>query len=549
MSKRIHINLLSAVLLALLTACGTTPSGPAVVHPVEEAQTTEAEAVDSQPEDLFQRDPSERSLDEVAALTKSLPPYQPDLALEILRSLESVPSGRLMAMIESQALDPEFTEWLELTLQARSLATSNRSITAAAATWSDYHYGHVIGQLEFTDLVRRYKALFPAPARVAVLLPEEGGLAPAARAIRDGILSAYLEQPGNTSIRFYSSGKNAESAIAAYRQAREDGATQVIGPLRLAATRALSALGDLSVPVLLLNEPADELAANPGQENLIDELADDLRAAPEQGSAPLEQVNAAQERNSAVTSLTLSQTEEAAMVARRALEQGQKNALMIVANTAWGTRMESTFATAFEEGDGRILATTHFSPATSDHSRMLTQLLKIDESKQRKTDLQSWLGVGLTFEPSRRDDFDFIFLAAQPSKGREIKPLLRFHDTGDVPVYAMGRIYSGKVAQANDQDLDGVVFPTTPWQLNLTENDSNLPDSVRDGSFGNLYALGRDAWSLLPWLPLLQKDPDLKFEGNTGTLLLQPDGRFLRQPAWAQFSGGQLVPYQWPPGP
>jgi len=532
MSTRFQIILLSAVLLALLTACGTTGSGPAVVHPVEEDLPAETDVVDSGPEGLFTRDPSERSLDEVAVLTKSLSAYQPDIALEVLRSLESVPSGRLKTMIDGQSLDPEFTEWLELALQSRSLVTGGGSISAAAKSWSNYHYGHVVGQLEFTDLVSRYKSLFPAPARVAVMLPVEGGLAPAARAIRDGIISAYLEQPGNASVRFYSSGTDAAAAVAAYMRAVEDGATQVIGPLRVASTRALSALDDLSVPILLLNEPADELP--------------DL---PEQESAFLELENTAPDRNNTVTSLTLSQTEEAAIIAHSALEQDQKNALMIVANTAWGTRMETTFATAFEQGDGHILATTQFSPATSDHSKMLTELLKIDESEQRKTDLQSWLGVRLTFEPIRRDDFDFIFLAARPSEGRELKPLLRFHDTGDVPVYAMSRIFSGKVARATDQDLNGIVFPTTPWHLKTAENSRNLPDSVRDGSFGNLYALGRDAWNLLPWLPLLQKDPDLEFEGNTGSLVLQADGRFFRQPAWAQFSGGQPVPYQWPQSP
>ena len=72
------------------------------------------------------------------------------------------------------------------------------------------------------------------------------------------------------------------------------------------------------------------------------------------------------------------------------------------------------------------------------------------------------------------------------------------------------------------------------------------PDSVRDGAFRNLYALGQDAWQLLPWLPLMQKDPDLWFPGNVGALRLEANGRLYRKPAWAQFSGGQPKPYQWP---
>jgi outer membrane PBP1 activator LpoA protein len=269
------------------------------------------------------------------------------------------------------------------------------------------------------------------------------------------------------------------------------------------------------VPVLLLNEPAGNDMVNPDQSAIVN-------------------------------SLSLSRSEEAAAIASSALAQGQKQAIVIVPDNAWGTRVEAAFTTVFEQGDGQISAATRYSRAARDHSAMLTQLLKIDASKQRKTDLQAWLGIPLTFEPSRRDDFDFVFMAANPMEGRELKPLLRFHDAGDVPVYAMGRIYSGKVNPASDQDLNGIVFPTTRWQL-ATPNETTLAlKSVRGGAMGNLYALGQDAWRLLPWLPLMQKDPDLWFPGGVGALRLQANGRLYREPAWAQFNAGRPVSYQWP---
>jgi outer membrane PBP1 activator LpoA protein len=272
------------------------------------------------------------------------------------------------------------------------------------------------------------------------------------------------------------------------------------------------------VPILLLNESSSDKESRPGQ-------------------------------SSKVNSLSLSQTEEATTIARRALAQGQKQAIVIVPDSDWGTRMGAAFSMIYEQGEGNIVSTTRFDTQVSDHSAMLTRLLKIDESEQRKTDLQSRLGIPLEFEPSRRDDFDFIFLAASPIEGRQIKPLLRFHDAGDVPVYAMGRIFSGKTDSAIDQDLNGIVFPATPWQLAAERGSSLAPDSIRGGSFGNLYALGKDAWRLLPWLPLMQKDPDLWFPGEVGSLRLLTDGQLFREPAWAQFSDGVPVAYQWPDNP
>jgi len=442
--------------------------------------------------------------------------YQPDLALEILRSLESVSSSQLTAMMDGQTQDPEFTEWLELSLLIRTLMISGGTVSPVAQNWANYHYGHAVARDNFPALVSSYRSLFSMPSQVAVLLPVEGGLAAAAKAIRDGILSAYFEQPDDSVIRFYPSGKNSESAIAAYQQAIADGATQIVGPLRMESTLALAKLRHAqSIPILLLNQAPGNTFVEGDEANIVN-------------------------------SLSLSQSEEAVAVATNALAQGQEHALVMVPDSAWGTRIETAFTRAFETGGGSIPAIARFDINTSDHSAMLTQLLKIDESTQRKRNLQSRIGVPLNFEPSRRDDFDFIFLVANPPQGRELKPLLRFHDAGDVPVYTIGRVFSGRAERSSDQDLNGIVFPATPWQLQAVGTTKPALKSIRNGAYGNLYALGQDAWRVLPWLPLMQKDPDLWFPGDVGALRLEENGHLFRQPAWAQFTAGQPVPYQWP---
>jgi outer membrane PBP1 activator LpoA protein len=517
MTSRFHFLLLSTAVLVILSACGTTATGPVEKPAVVKYQPPEPEISESSVFDLqyqMQRQPSERSLEEVIEMSRQMFGYQPDVALEILRSLESIPSGQLAIMIDSQVYDPEFTEWLELALQSRRALVGQTSLAEAAQKWANYHYGHPITAVGFSELITNYSNLFPVPAQVAILLPTEGGLAAAAKAIRDGILSAYLEHPGNSVIRFYSSGNSNESAIAAYMQAREDGATQIVGPLRSESAGALASLNDTSVPILLLNEPSEGETVSSLQEGLVN-------------------------------SLSLSQAEEAMSIAKNALSQDQTRAIVIVPDTGWGDRIETAFASQFEQGDGRISATARFNSSSEDYSDMLTRLLKIDESKQRKADLQARLGIPLNFEPSRRDDFDFIFMAADPKQGQELKPLLRFHDIGDIPVYAMGRIYSGRNASASDQDLDGIVFPITNWQLNSTKADNLALESLRGGAYGNLFALGQDAWQVLPWLPLMQEDPDLWFPGDIGALRMEPNGYLERQPAWAQFSAGQPIPYQW----
>jgi outer membrane PBP1 activator LpoA protein len=501
----------------MLNAC-TTPGPVSVEKPIVIAeQPAEPETSQSSEFDLqyqMDRDPSERSLEEVIEMSRQMTAFQPDLALAILRSLETIHSGQLMAMIDDQTYDPEFTEWLDLALLTRNVLINRSSDQVAAQKWANYHYGHVITATGFSGLIYNYRSLFPVPEQVAILLPTDGGLASAARAIRDGIMSAYLEQPGNSVLRFYSSGNSSEAAIAAYLQAREDGATQIIGPLRSASAGALASLNDPSVPILLLNEPAEKRLAYSEQAIIVN-------------------------------SITLSQAAEALAVADGVLSAGKEKAIVIVPDNAWGTRIENAFTARFEQGGGQISATSRFKPTSEEYSDMLTELLKIDESKQRKTDLQARLGVSLNFEPNRRDDFDFIFMAASPKEGRELKPLLRFHDAGAIPVFSMGRIFSGKSEQAANQDLNGVVFPITPWQLDTAKSETPDLKSIRGGVYGNLYALGQDAWHVLPWLPLMQSDTDLRYPGEIGDLRMQANGHLERQPAWARFTNGKPLSFQW----
>ena len=113
MSLRFYPSLIAIVLLVVLNACSTTSPGPSVVQPVEPDLTAQAET-DEQLSDQLSGDPSDRSLSEIVELSSNMSVYEADEALEILRSLESVPSSQLTAMIDSQTQDPEFTEWLEL---------------------------------------------------------------------------------------------------------------------------------------------------------------------------------------------------------------------------------------------------------------------------------------------------------------------------------------------------------------------------------------------------------------------------------------------------
>lgn len=459
-------------------------------------------------------DPASFAISTAEAALRSMQTYDPAAGVAILQLLEDVPTQALSAYAVSAGTDNQLAEWARLTVVLRRALVAGGSLDAVAAEWAVAHPDHEVTQTGFLDLAGRYQQLYSLPSRIAVLLPETGSLGAAGQAVRDGLISAYLDRPKNVTLTFYPTEEDPQSAVSLYFQAMQEGAQWVVGPLKKDAVNALVALGSLGVPVLLLNSydnPDPELR----ESNLL-------------------------------FSISLTQESEASAIAEQALENGWKRALSVSSDDSWGQRMAAEFAEKFASGGGHVTAASQFSTLENDHSAMLTALLKIDESKERGARVQATLGIALNFEPSRRDDFDLIFLAANPTQGRQIRPQLRFHDAGDKPVMAMGRIFTGQTDRNADQDLNGVIFPST--RLHLANSGPAYPEglsSLRGGSFVPLYALGSDTWNLLPWLPLMRKDPDLYFEGALGSLYVGSGGQILRRPAWAQFSGGRPTPVTW----
>ena len=376
-------------------------------------------------------DPASYALATASNALAAMGGYETLKGVALLQLLEDVPSGVLEKTPAMDTGDLVLGGWQELALRMRRSLISGADPGNAAASWASEFPNHAVSGTEFMALGTAYRQLFSPPLEIAVLLPLEGGLAAAGMAIRDGLVSAYLENPQRARLRFYTTGDDPRSAVSAYFAAMDAGAQWIIGPLRRESVQALADLGSLGAPALVLNQVHNPVRT--GADNLL-------------------------------FSLSLSQEEEARAIARKILNLGHNRAVTLAAENSWGGRMEKAFVEEFEAGEGNIVVSGRFASLESDHSGLLTRLLKIDESRDRKNRLQATVGLPLTFEPTRRDDFDVIFLAASPEQGRQIRPQLRFHDAGDKEVFAMGRIYSGELDPTADQDLNGINFPSTAWQ-------------------------------------------------------------------------------------
>lgn len=459
--------------------------------------------------ELLRADPYAPSLGLASAAAREISGFDVIDGVKVLELLEGVPSSRLARLAVD---DTPLGQWAAVTLAVRETLVDGGDLLAASERWSAAHPDSFIDGAAFMELSWQYGQRFPKPSRVAILLPSAGPLAAAGAALRDGILGAYLAEPG-AELTFLDAPDSPSGALRAYLDAADAGFQWVIGPLSQDSVQALADHGTWPVPTLTLN----------------------------QYSLPRES------RTPGLYGIALTPGGEAEALARKMLESGVRRVLILSADTAWGQRSEQAFREAFLHAGGLVVASEVFNPAQPDHSERLTRLLQIEASRERRSQLQSALGISLQFEPTRRDDFDAIFLAAEPALARQLKPQLRFFDAGDEPVFAMSRVFSGRIDPSNDIDLNGIIFGATRWAF----GDAHGLDlaSLRGGNFGSLYQLGSDAWNVIALLPLLATDSELEYPGATGRLRLQADGQLQRTPLWAVFQGGRPVPWDAPPGP
>ena len=388
--------------------------------------------------------------------------------------------------------------WLSLALAAKTPGTLQQQ-QAAIDNWLAQHPNHPAARQLPQQLVT-IKNLKNMPLdKVALLLPQQGQLASVARALREGFMAAQFQaqQSGQKvpAVEVYDSSR-ITSMDDFYRQAQAAGVQLVIGPLEKNLVKQLNAKPQLPLPTLALN------------------YSDTAQAGPPQ-----------------LFQFGLAAEDEAHEVARRARADGLHNAAAMVPKGEWGDRVLAAFRQDWEGGGGKIMAVERIDQPVA----LAGQIANMFQLR----------GAGSTSgaAPTRRQDIDFIFLAATPQLAQQIKPTLNYQYANDVPVYATSHVYSASGDQAQYNDMAGIRFCETPWLLDTgnalrQQVTRQWPQSA--GSIGRLYAMGADAFTLAPRLDQLKALPDNRVEGLSGSLSMTTNQRIDRQLPWAQFDGGQV---------
>ncbi len=382
------------------------------------------------------------------------------------------------------------------------------------ARWRDKWSNHPAFELLPTTLLLLNDKAWQ-PQHVALLLPLSGPLARAGRAVRDGFISAYLQEPStdppqqlsnsqrrvlsNFRISVYDS--TASPLPTVYEQILADGADLIVGPL---SKRSLSIINKINpeLPVLGLNYLED--FQEPAQ-NLLQ--------------------------------LGLAIEDETDTLVDRLLTDGVDRLIIFHNGEDWSLRAVERLKAQWP---------FHMTIQAFNDIKTITEsvgrAMHVDASSERHATLVKLLNLELEFLPRARNDVEAIVALVSNLEATAMVPALRFHFANNLPVYASSQSVRGNQVRALDV-LNGFRVCELPWQLFDDPLYVAMAEAfaLRSNPFTALFALGVDAFRVSDRLPTFTRSASAHLLGSTGILSLGQDRRFHRELAWGVVIRGKLV--------
>jgi uncharacterized protein len=382
--------------------------------------------------------------------------------------------------------------WLELAPVALEMSRNPMGANAALAAWRRRFPQHPANDSVLPAAQTQLAQATEFPDQIALLLPLSGRSEAVGVAVRDGFIAAYLEQTASRPrLRIYDVA--AESATAAYERAVNEGASFVVGPLTKEGVAEVAPLAAGRTTVLALNFLAD---GTPRSGNFFQ--------------------------------FALLPEDEARAAARRVIADGRMNGVALAPMNELGSRVLAAFTDELTRLGGVMLDVGRYDANQADFSDLIHKVLQVKDVKG---------------EPStHRADAAFIFVAAAPVTARQIRPQLKFHYAGDVPMYCTSDSFEPDPSA--NSDMEGVIFADMPWMISSDpvttqiRNDVRAAWPTRANRRGRLYAFGFDAYRLVPALRSKSPENAAAISGMTGRLKVDENNRIRRELDWAEIKNG-----------
>ena len=435
--------------------------------------------------------------------------------------------------------------WLQLAIIIKRFALEPELFNQQLINWQSRHLGHPL----VTNLPQEIKkSLQQVPIqakRIAVLLPLTGRLANQGLAIKEGILAAYLEDLPNAKFALNnapdydgSAGKTIQNKTQQYREIRFfDSALKttqqlnemvadfdvVLGPLVKERIMKLTAVLPTDKILLALNRV--ELQPKKPNSVQLTQLVESDLTAPEHYY------------------FALAPEDEAQQLALHIHQKQLVRPIIFAADNPTTQRMAEAFIAKWQETPNAIQPDLTIFTDSKDMRIRVSQMLDVAQSKQRIKQIEALSDVEVFGVERNRRDIDAIVLFANPEQAKLLNPIIEASLSPfarrSLSVFASSRSYSLDLNSNSLRDLRNLTFTDMPWMLpdhrwqNLASQTIQLWPEKQD-TLLRLFAMGFDAYNLLPNLRRLKTLPQLVSHGLTGEINVDSQGVLYRRLLWAQ---------------
>jgi outer membrane PBP1 activator LpoA protein len=441
------------------------------------------------------------------------------------------------ARLSESTLQP----WLQLAIIIKRFALESELFKQQLVSWQSRHIGHPL----VTKLPEEIEQSLIQPAiqakRIAVLLPLTGRLANQGLAIKEGILSAYLEDLTGAELKQNEPLENASTSDINIKQYREirffDSALKTAQQLNQLVAEFDVVLGPLvkeQIVQLTAILPADKilLALNRVELNTSRPTISPLESLTEAGLTVAEHYY-----------FSLAPEDEAQQLASHIQQKQLVRPIVFAADNPTTQRMAEAFIAKWRATPNAIQPDLTIFTDNKDMRTRVSEMLDVAQSKRRIRQMEVMSDVEVFGVERNRRDIDAIVLFANPEQTKLLNPIIEASLSPfarqSLSVFASSRSYSLNLNSNNLRDLRNLTFTDMPWMLPNHDwqplaNQTTQLWPQRQDTLLRLFAMGFDAYNLLPNLRLLKTLPQTVKQGLTGHINVDEQGVLHRHLPMAQ---------------
>ncbi|WP_434340352.1 penicillin-binding protein activator [Motilimonas cestriensis] len=409
--------------------------------------------------------------------------------------------------LSQQTVDSNILAWLELGLISKQYSIQPEVLKQQVAFWQSQFVAHPASLYLPTALLQDFNSPPLTTDNVAVFLPLTGKYEVQGQAIRDGMLKAYTDSNSISVVNFYDT--NANDMTSLYQTALNQGSNFIVGPLLKSNVESLVKL-NTELPMLALNR------------------VEGIR------------------QNNQQFFFSLSPEGEAEQTAQKMFDDGRTYPVVVASKGSFGSRMATAFSDKWQQLTGNT-PEIHYFLNRNQLQKFVPSLMHGELSKGRSNRVKQQVSFNVKSNTRHRQDIDGFYVVAQPIELRMFKPFLDVTVDPRLPpiqIYSGARSHPENMNHSEKQDLTGVLYSDLPVILEpdnpvLTEAKMLWPNRGLDDL--RFYAMGIDAWHLIPELAALRADPNYQVQGLSGALRLDGDAFIDNYLAWASYENGERI--------